>query len=107
MGRLVAGKHNASPCTEALVNAQVAQVLVGNLNSYPKVDGKGGEYLRQYGIEVSAGDLEEIIKVDLKEFSERVKSGKQGIDDRSSKKPRGVPCGFFFPIASFCGGVKE
>jgi diaminohydroxyphosphoribosylaminopyrimidine deaminase/5-amino-6-(5-phosphoribosylamino)uracil reductase len=65
------------PCTEALVAAQVARVVVGILDPYPKVNGKGVEYLRQNGIEVSTGYLEEIIKEDLKEFLERVKSGKQ------------------------------
>jgi hypothetical protein len=35
------------------------------------------EYLRKNRIEVSAGYLEEILKEDLKEFLERVKSGKQ------------------------------
>jgi riboflavin biosynthesis protein RibD len=65
------------PCTEALVKAQVARVVVGIMDPYPKVNGKGVEYLRQNGIEVSVGYLEEIIKEDLKEFLERVKSGKQ------------------------------
>jgi riboflavin biosynthesis protein RibD len=65
------------PCTEALVKAQVARVVVGIMDPYPKVNGKGVEYLRQNGIEVSVGYLEEIIKEDLKEFLERVKSGEQ------------------------------
>jgi riboflavin biosynthesis protein RibD len=65
------------PCTEALVKAQVARVVVEIMDPYPKVNGKGVDYLRQNGIEVSVGYLEEIIKEDLKEFLERVKSGKQ------------------------------
>jgi pyrimidine deaminase RibD-like protein len=47
------------------------------MDPYPKVNGKGMDYLRQNGIEVSVGYLEEMIKEDLKEFLERVKSGKQ------------------------------
>ncbi|WP_124728313.1 bifunctional diaminohydroxyphosphoribosylaminopyrimidine deaminase/5-amino-6-(5-phosphoribosylamino)uracil reductase RibD [Staphylospora marina] len=65
------------PCAEALVKAQVARVVVGILDPYPKVNGKGVEYLRQHGIEVSVGYLEEIIKEDLKEFLERVQKGTQ------------------------------
>ncbi|SFI85691.1 bifunctional diaminohydroxyphosphoribosylaminopyrimidine deaminase/5-amino-6-(5-phosphoribosylamino)uracil reductase RibD [Thermoflavimicrobium dichotomicum] len=40
------------PCTEALVKAQVARVVVGIMDPYPKVNGKGVDYLRQNGIEV-------------------------------------------------------
>jgi pyrimidine deaminase RibD-like protein len=52
-------------------------VVVGILDPYLKVTAKAFEYLRQNGIEVSVGYLEEMIKEDLKEFLERIKSGKQ------------------------------
>jgi diaminohydroxyphosphoribosylaminopyrimidine deaminase/5-amino-6-(5-phosphoribosylamino)uracil reductase len=59
------------------VKAQVGRVVIGILDPYPKANGKSVEYLKQNGIEVSVGYLEEIIKEDLKEFLDRVKSGKK------------------------------
>lgn len=43
------------PCTEALIAAEVAKVVVGMVDPNPLVAGKGIERLRQAGVEVVAG----------------------------------------------------
>ena len=65
------------PCCEALVNAGVKRVVIGILDPFPKVNGKGVEYLKKHGVEVLFGLYEEEIKEDLREFLERVETGQQ------------------------------
>lgn len=43
------------PCSEALIQAQVAQVVVGMVDPNPLVSGKGIQRLREAGIEVKVG----------------------------------------------------
>lgn len=43
------------PCTEALIKAGVAKVVVGMVDPDPRVSGKGIERLRKAGIEVAVG----------------------------------------------------
>jgi len=45
------------PCTEALISAGVAEVVVGSIDPNPSVSGKGIERLRQAGIHVRVGLL--------------------------------------------------
>ncbi|MBA4496209.1 bifunctional diaminohydroxyphosphoribosylaminopyrimidine deaminase/5-amino-6-(5-phosphoribosylamino)uracil reductase RibD [Paenactinomyces guangxiensis] len=66
------------PCCEALVEAGVKRVVVGIRDPFPKVDGKGMDYLLKHGVEVTVGFCEEEIKKDLKEFLDRVAKGEQG-----------------------------
>ena len=47
------------PCTEALVAASVGRVIIGSADPNPLVSGKGIEYLKQHGIQVETGFLEE------------------------------------------------
>jgi len=47
------------PCTEALVDSGVGRVIVGSSDPNPLVSGKGIEYLKQHGIQVETGFLEE------------------------------------------------
>jgi diaminohydroxyphosphoribosylaminopyrimidine deaminase/5-amino-6-(5-phosphoribosylamino)uracil reductase len=47
------------PCTEALVQAGIARVVIGALDPNPKVNGAGIARLRAAGIAVSTGVLEE------------------------------------------------
>lgn len=46
------------PCTEALIHAGVARVVVGARDRNPRVDGGGFAILRSHGIEVTEGCLE-------------------------------------------------
>lgn len=45
------------PCTEALIAAGVAEVVVAHLDPDPRVSGRGVERLRQAGVRVSVGTL--------------------------------------------------
>lgn len=47
------------PCTEALIKAGIKKVYVGNTDPNPKVAGGGIKILREHGIEVETGILEE------------------------------------------------
>ncbi|NNL57596.1 MAG: bifunctional diaminohydroxyphosphoribosylaminopyrimidine deaminase/5-amino-6-(5-phosphoribosylamino)uracil reductase RibD [Pseudomonadales bacterium] len=47
------------PCTEALINAQVARVIYALEDPNPQVAGRGGDALRSAGIAVAAGLLED------------------------------------------------
>ncbi len=54
------------PCTEAVIRAQVSQVVVGMVDPDPRVSGGGIERLRTAGIEVIVG-VEEVACRDLNE----------------------------------------
>ncbi len=47
------------PCTEALIQAGVARVFIGVGDPHPLVDGRGIRRLREHGIEVEVGVLDE------------------------------------------------
>jgi diaminohydroxyphosphoribosylaminopyrimidine deaminase/5-amino-6-(5-phosphoribosylamino)uracil reductase len=47
------------PCTESLIKSQVKKVIVATLDPNPKVSGKGVNNLKQGGIEVVVGVLEQ------------------------------------------------
>lgn len=47
------------PCTEAILEAGISRVVVGARDSNPKVAGGGITLLRQHGVEVAEGVLEE------------------------------------------------
>jgi len=52
--------HGATPpCTEALLQAGIARVVVAVADPFPQVRGKGIELLRQHGVQVDVGLLEE------------------------------------------------
>lgn len=50
------------PCTEAIIEQQIARVVVGLTDPNPLVAGKGIELLRQAGIEVEIGIEEDQVK---------------------------------------------
>lgn len=47
------------PCTEIIIEKKIARVFVGSMDSNPLVAGKGVQILRDAGIEVETGILEE------------------------------------------------
>lgn len=47
------------PCTEAIIKSGIRKVYVGNMDPNPKVAGKGIEILKEHGILVESGILEE------------------------------------------------
>lgn len=47
------------PCTDALIDSGIARVVVGTLDVNPIVRGKGIQILRDHGIEVTTGVLED------------------------------------------------
>lgn len=47
------------PCVDAIVNAGIKKVVVGGLDPDPRVDGAGIARLREAGVDVSTGVLEE------------------------------------------------
>src|SRR3990172_8167051 len=47
------------PCTEAIMGSGVSRVVVGMVDPNPKVSGKGIQTLREAGVEVEAGVLQE------------------------------------------------
>src|SRR4030095_6882694 len=47
------------PCTDALISAGIARAVIATKDPYAQVNGKGVEQLREAGIEVDVGLLEE------------------------------------------------
>ncbi len=47
------------PCTDAILKAGIGRVIVGTIDPDPRVSGKGLEILREAGVEVLCGVLEE------------------------------------------------
>ena len=47
------------PCTQAIIENKIAQVVIGSKDPNPKVSGKGIEFLRNAGIKVIEGVLKE------------------------------------------------
>ena len=50
------------PCTEIIIEKKIGRVFVGSMDSNPLVAGKGVQILRDHGIEVETGILEEECK---------------------------------------------
>jgi diaminohydroxyphosphoribosylaminopyrimidine deaminase/5-amino-6-(5-phosphoribosylamino)uracil reductase len=47
------------PCTDAIINAKIARVVIGAIDANPHHQGRGLDQLRQAGITVTSGILEE------------------------------------------------
>jgi len=47
------------PCTDAIIRAKIGRVVIGAIDANPKHQGRGLEQLRQAGIDVTTGVLEE------------------------------------------------
>ena len=63
------------PCVNALINANVSKVFVATLDSNPEVSGSGVRLLRDSGIEVEVGLLENIALEVNRGFLKRMKTG--------------------------------
>ncbi|HYA34090.1 MAG TPA: bifunctional diaminohydroxyphosphoribosylaminopyrimidine deaminase/5-amino-6-(5-phosphoribosylamino)uracil reductase RibD, partial [Candidatus Binataceae bacterium] len=64
------------PCANALVEAGVARVVVGCVDPFPKVRGRGIQILRRAGIEVTAGVLEDECRRVNEGFFTRIAKGR-------------------------------
>lgn len=51
------------PCTDIIIESGIRKVYIGSMDSNPLVSGKGAELLKNHGIEVVTGILEEECKV--------------------------------------------
>src|SRR5690348_11977082 len=64
------------PCAEALIGARVARVVVGCVDPFPEVRGKGIDLLRKAGIEAAVGVLEDECRDTNEGFFTRVRTGR-------------------------------
>ncbi|WP_442592240.1 bifunctional diaminohydroxyphosphoribosylaminopyrimidine deaminase/5-amino-6-(5-phosphoribosylamino)uracil reductase RibD [Pedobacter sp. AW31-3R] len=60
------------PCADLLIKHQLKKVVIGNRDPFPDVDGKGIEKLRNAGIEVVSGVLEEECRYVNRRFFTRI-----------------------------------
>ena len=69
--------HGATPpCAQALVDAGIARVVVAVVDSDPRVAGRGLDILRQAGVEVVSGVLEDEARRDHAGFFSRIEQGR-------------------------------
>lgn len=69
-------RGRTAPCTEALIEAQVARVIVGLTDPDENVNGKGIVELRKAGIEVIEGILEDKVTEQLTPYLHHRRTGK-------------------------------
>ena len=83
------------PCTEAIIAAKLARVVVGSIDVNPKHQGRGIEQLRNSGIEVATGVLEKECRLLNVGFNKWILSGQpwvigkfaQSLDGRITRPP--------------------
>ncbi|WP_022779785.1 bifunctional diaminohydroxyphosphoribosylaminopyrimidine deaminase/5-amino-6-(5-phosphoribosylamino)uracil reductase RibD [Butyrivibrio sp. AE3009] len=63
------------PCTEAIIESGIARVVVGTLDVNPIVAGKGVKILKDHGIDVTVGVMEEEVKSLNKVFNKYIITG--------------------------------
>lgn len=64
------------PCTDAVIKAGIKRVVAGMVDPNPKVSGKGAEILRDAGIELRLGVLEEDCRRLNEGFIKRITTGR-------------------------------
>lgn len=63
------------PCTDAIIGAKIARVVVGCRDPNPHVDGKGAEALRAAGVDVTVGVREEQCRAQIVAWAKHVTTG--------------------------------
>lgn len=63
------------PCSDAILQAGIARVVVATRDPFPLVDGKGLERLRENGVQVEVGLLEEEARYENRFFFHRHETG--------------------------------
>lgn len=63
------------PCTDAIVEAGVARVVIGVLDPDERVSGRGAQLLRDHGIEVTTGILEHEVRDQLAPYLKHRSTG--------------------------------
>lgn len=64
------------PCTEIILEKKIRKVYVGSMDTNPKVGGKGVQILREAGVEVETGILEEECRQMNEVFFHFIETGK-------------------------------
>ncbi len=73
------------PCTESILNAGIARVVVGAMDPNPGVKGGGSRSLAQNGIEVRSGVLEKECRVLNEDFFTFITSGRPFVIAKSAQ----------------------
>ena len=63
------------PCTMAILNAGIKRVVIGAKDPNPKVEGGGAEFLRQKGLKVETGCLEDKCRLLIAPFAKHIRTG--------------------------------
>eukprot|EP00897_Mesotaenium_endlicherianum_P009791 jgi/Mesen1/8840/ME000053S08246 len=92
------------PCSNALVDARVARVVVGAVDPNPLVGGKGLETLRRAGIDVEVGVEEDACKKNCEAFMFRMMKSRPMATLRCSLSLDGNVHGTVNPNAKKAGG---
>ncbi len=71
-----AHQGQTGPCSRALIDAQVARVVIATLDPDPRTAGKGATMLREAGIDVTVGVMESEAKQVNAGFMKRITAGK-------------------------------
>lgn len=64
------------PCVEKIVQAGIKRVFVGVVDPNPQVAGKGVEYLKNHGVEVYVGYMEDLCASIIEDFAKYITTGK-------------------------------
>lgn len=88
------------PCTDAIIDAGVAKVIVGSVDPNPKVNGQSVRYLRERGIQVEIGTLADEIAKQNETYFKFISTGRpftylkaaMSMDGKLSMR-KGIPTG--------------
>jgi ATP-dependent DNA helicase RecG len=78
------------PCAQRIVEEDIGRVVIGILDSNPRIHGRGEAYLRRHGVKVDFfdKDLAEEIRIVNKDFIDFIKNSKQNRDDFMTKSDK-------------------